>query len=136
MKLSFKGCNKIDSLLLGSSLVTSGDEAFSGCTSLAEVVVPPLVETIGVSAFADIPGLETIIMGHSVKSIGANAYDGASAKNVYITAQESPTAPNNTFSSYTGKLWLQDPGDNSVINAYYAARLLPKRSMPTVPCSR
>ncbi len=94
----FKGCDKIETLKLGSSLTAIGDEAF-----------------------ANIPGLESIIMGHSVKSIGTNAFAGAPANTVSITAQVPPTAPDDTFSSYTGKLWLQDPGDNSVVNAYYNA---------------
>ncbi len=117
----FKGCNYISDLTLGSSLVTIGDEAFSGYTALTEVIVPPSVETIGESAFAGNSKLESIIMGHSVKTIGANAFKDAPAKTVSITAQVPPTAPNTTFSSYTGKLWLQDPGDHSVMNAYYDA---------------
>lgn len=38
---------------------------------------------------------------------------------VNITAQIPPVAPNNTFSNYSGILNVQDPGDGSVLNAYY-----------------
>lgn len=85
------------------------------------MTVSPAVETIGASAFAGNSKLSTITMGYLVKSIGEKAFDGAPAQTVSITAQVPPTAPNNTFSSYTGKLWLQDPGDDSVMNAYYDA---------------
>ncbi|MDE5567799.1 MAG: leucine-rich repeat protein [Muribaculaceae bacterium] len=85
------------------------------------MTVSPAVETIGASAFAGNSKLSNITMGYQVKTIGEKAFDGAPAQTVSITAQVPPTAPNNTFSSYTGKLWLQDPGDESVMLAYLDA---------------
>ncbi|MDE6865890.1 MAG: leucine-rich repeat protein, partial [Muribaculaceae bacterium] len=111
----------LKTLKLGSSLASIGNGAFSGCTTLTEVVVPPSVEAIGASAFAGNTSLSEITMGYAVKTIGEKAFDGCPASIVRITAQTPPTAPNSTFSNYTGKLWLQDPGDNSVIDAYYDA---------------
>ena len=105
-------------LKLGSSLASIGESAFSGCTALTEVVVPPSVETIEASAFAGNTALASIIMGHNVKSIGDKAYDGCPANTISITAQTPPTAPNSTFSNYTGKLYLQG---QKAVNAYYDA---------------
>lgn len=115
---TFAGCEQLSSLVLGSCLATIGDGAFSGCTALKEVIVPPSVETIGASAFAGNTALASIIMGHSVKNIGEKAFDDCPANTVSITAQTPPTAPNNTFSNYSGKLYLQ--GEDAV-NAYYDA---------------
>ena len=114
----FKGCKELENLTLGSSIQTIGDEALSGCTSLKEVILPPSVETIGASAFAGDSRLASIIMGHNVKTIGEKAFDGCSANTVSITAQTPPTAPNNTFSNYSGKLYLQG---ETAMKAYYDA---------------
>ena len=114
----FANYSYINKLALGSSIRTIGDEAFSGCTSLYEVILPPSVETIGASAFAGDSRLASIIMGHKVKSIGEKAFDGCKANTVSITAQTPPTAPNNTFSNYSGKLYLQ--GEKTK-DAYYDA---------------
>ena len=114
----FKNLGYLTSLTLGSSIQTIGDEALSGCTSLKEVILPPSVETIGASAFAGDSRLASIIMGHNVKIIGEKAFDGCSANTVSITAQTPPTAPNNTFSNYSGKLYLQG---ETAMKAYYDA---------------
>ncbi|MDE5870115.1 MAG: leucine-rich repeat protein, partial [Muribaculaceae bacterium] len=110
--------SKLTSLTLGNSLTSIGENAFSGCTALEEVIVPPSVETIGASAFAGNTSLPSIIMGNKVKTIGEKAFDGCPAKTVSITAQTPPTAPNNTFSNYTGKLYLQG---QDALDAYYDA---------------
>ncbi len=106
----FSGLTKLKTVKLGTGLKEIGDNAFSGCTALEEVIVPPSVESIGVSAFDGDTKLKSIIMGHSVKTIGEKAFNGAPAATVSITAQEPPTAPNNTFSNYTGKLYVQGEG--------------------------
>lgn len=114
----FSNCRELRKLKLGSGLTTIGDEAFSGCTALTEVVLPPSVETIGASAFAGNSKLASIIMGHNVKSIGEKAFDLCPAQTVSITAQTPPTAPDNTFSKYTGNLYVQ--GEDA-LKAYYNA---------------
>ncbi len=113
----FANCTGIKDLPLGNNLLTIGSSAFSGC-SLTEVVVPPSVETIEASAFAGNTDLATIIMGHNVKSIGEKAYDGCAAQTIRITALTPPTAPNNTFSRYTGQLWVANA---QAVEDYYNA---------------
>jgi len=114
----FKDAAKLTDLTLGNSLTAVGDEAFSGCTSLTEVILPPSVETIGASAFAGNTELTSIIMGHKVTTIGEKAYDLCPAQTVSITAQTPPTAPDNTFSNYTGSLYVQG---QTAADAYYDA---------------
>lgn len=113
----FANCSDLKKVSLGNSLTTISDNAFSDCT-LTELVLPPSVETIGASAFAGNTDLATIIMGHNVKTIGEKAYDGCAAQTISITAQTPPTAPDNTFSNYTGRLWV--PNAQAVENYYNA----------------
>ncbi len=114
----FKGVSALTQLALGSNLRIIGDNAFSGCTSLTEVILPPSVETIGASAFAGNNSLTSIIMGHSVTNIGEKAFDLCPAQTVSITAQTPPNAPDNTFSNYTGSLYVQG---QEAAEAYYDA---------------
>ena len=114
----FKGVTGLSNLTLGNSLTAIGDEAFSGCTALTEVILPPSVETIGASAFAGNTKLSSIIMGHKVNTIGEKAYDLCPAQTVSITAQTPPAAADNTFSNYTGNLYVQG---QEAADAYYDA---------------
>lgn len=118
---AFGSCKGLTSLTIGNSVTSIGSTAFHYCSGLAKVIIPPSVETIGDYAFHRASNLDTIIMGHKVKTIGENAFNGTPAKDIYITAQTPPSAPGTTFSTYSGKLWLQDPGDKSVLDAYYDA---------------
>ena len=114
----FKGASKLTSLTLGNGLTAIGDEAFSGCNALTEVILPPSVETIGASVFDGNSKLTSIIMGHKVTTIGEKAYNLCPAQTVSITAQTPPTAPDNTFSNYTGSLYVQG---QQAADAYYDA---------------
>ena len=102
-----KDATYLTSLTLGNSLTAIGDEAFAGCTALKEVILPPSVETIGASAFKGNTNLASIIMGHRVTTVGEMAFDLCPAQTVSITAQTPPTATDNTFSNYTGTLYVQ-----------------------------
>lgn len=104
---TFSRCSRLTSLTLGSNITRIGSTAFNGCTSLTEVILPPSVETIGYSAFDGCTKLSSIIMGHNVKSVGAKAFNGCPAATVSITAQEPPTATDDTFSNYNGMLYVQ-----------------------------
>lgn len=46
-------------------------------------------------------------MGHRVTTVGEMAFDLCPAQTVSITAQTPPTATDNTFSNYTGTLYVQ-----------------------------
>ncbi len=115
----FKDNSGMNKLSLGSGLKEIGEEAFRNCTSLEEVIIPVNVESIGASAFAGNSRLTNIVMGANVKTIGEKAFDGCPASTIYITAQTPPAAPNNTFSNYSGMLYLE--GGQPTIDAYYDA---------------
>lgn len=106
--------SQLNSLVIGNHIKTIPLGMFKG-SLLQEVVLPPSIETIGALAFSESLHLESIVMGSNVKSIGAKAFYNAPASKVSITAQTPPAAVNDTFSNYTGKLYVQ--GENAM-NAY------------------
>ena len=115
---AFEGCSGLTSVEIPNSVIFIADGAFSMCSSLTSVVIPNSVGTISERAFAGDSKLESIIMGHNVKTIREKAFDGCPANTVSITAQTPPTAPNNTFSNYSGKLYLQGEETRDIYNAY------------------
>lgn len=112
---SWVNCPKLEKLTLGNSIKVIDNFGFYGCSKLVEVVLPPSVESIGEYAFYENSSLVSIAMGHNVKSIGCNAFSGCPASTVAITAQIPPEAPDDVFSDYTGKLYVQG---QAAINAY------------------
>lgn len=113
----FKNLN-LNTVKLGSNVTSIGDNAFSSCIALTEVVLPPSVETIGTSAFAGATSLSSVIMGSKVNSIGELAFDRCPVAEIKITAPTPPSAPKNTFSVYSGKLYVQG---QDAADAYYDA---------------
>ena len=114
----FKDCTELESVFFGSNLKNIGDSVFFGCTSLTEVITSPYLETIGAAAFAGNSSLSSIAMGANIRSIGENAFNGCPALDVKITAQTPPEAFDNTFSNYSGRLYLQ--GEQAVEDYYDA----------------
>lgn len=114
----FEGFFKLKTIKLGSNVTSIGNYAFSGCPALTEVVLPPSVETIGASAFASATSLSSVIMGSKVSSIGENAFNNCPVAEIKITAPTPPSAPKNTFSVYSGKLYVQG---QDAADAYYDA---------------
>lgn len=109
---------KLKTVKLGSNVTSIGNNAFSGCIALTEVVLPPSVETIGERAFSGATSLSSVIMGSKVNSIGELAFDRCPVTEIKITAPTPPSAPKNTFSVYSGKLYVQG---QDVADAYYDA---------------
>ena len=118
---TFYYCESLETLKFGSGLETIGSNAFSSTAKkgrLTGVVIPSSVKSIGASAFAG-HSMTKVDIGCGVESIGEKAFDGSNMQTVAITAQQPPTAPNNAFSDYSGKLYLQ--GGQDVLDAYYDA---------------
>ena len=114
---AFEDCSSLTSVEIPNTVTDIGKSAFCNC-DLEEVILPPSVQYIDANAFQGNTWLKSIIMGHNVKTIGEEAFDGCPANTVSITAPTPPTAPNNTFSNYSGKLYLQG---ETAMKAYYDA---------------
>lgn len=73
---AFRDCVKINSLTLGSGLVTIGADAFRQMTAITEnLVIPNSVETIGATAFYNNTARTGILtLGTGVKTIGGQAF--------------------------------------------------------------
>ena len=59
---AFKGCTRLQSIVIPGSVTVIGSEAFSGCTSLQSIVIPDSVTRINYSAFKCCNNLTLIIV--------------------------------------------------------------------------
>ena len=59
---AFKGNTGLNSVRLGSNLVTVGDNAFEDCISIKEIIIPEKVDYVGKSAFENCTSLKKITL--------------------------------------------------------------------------
>ena len=81
-KEAFKGCDKLEEIVMPKKLKKIDSEAFCGCSGLTELTLPNSVKSIGDGAFADCSGLEKI----TVES-GNSCYDSRDNCNSIIDTE-------------------------------------------------
>ena len=70
----FKGCARLNSIVIPDSVTSIGDYAFSNCDSLTSVVIPDSVTSIGSDAFSYCDSLTSVTIPDSVTTIGSSAF--------------------------------------------------------------
>ena len=73
-KEAFKGCDKLEEIVMPKKLKKIDSEAFQGCSSLTKLTLPDSVMSIGKGAFCGCSGLTELILPNSVRSIGDIAF--------------------------------------------------------------
>ena len=75
-KEAFKGCDKLEEIVMPKKLKKIDSEAFQGCSSLTKLTLPNSLTEIGKSAFSLCSGLTELTLPNSVTSIGDGAFRG------------------------------------------------------------
>ena len=99
------------SVVIPSSVVSIGVEAFFCCRGLSSVVIPNSVTSIGSSAFSGCSGLSSVVIPNSVTSIGNSAFSGCSGLNTVNFNATNCT----TMGSYSYPVF-QNSNANAIIN--------------------
>ena len=73
-KEAFKGCDKLEEIVMPKKLKKIDSEAFQGCSSLTKLTLPDSVARIDGLAFCGCCGLTELTLPNSVKSIGDGAF--------------------------------------------------------------
>ncbi len=74
-KEAFASCENLTSVeFLGPGLEIICERAFDGCNNLANIVLPNTLTTIGIAAFMDCKNITTVNIPNSVVTIGNDAY--------------------------------------------------------------
>ena len=77
-KEAFKGCDKLEEIVMPKKLKKIDSEAFQGCSSLTKLTLPDSVARIDGLAFCGCSGLTELTLPNSVTSIGNCAFGGCS----------------------------------------------------------
>ena len=77
-KEAFKGCDKLEEIVMPKKLKKIDSEAFQGCSSLTKLTLPDSVMSIGKGAFCGCSGLTELTLPDSVTIIGDGAFQGCS----------------------------------------------------------
>ena len=77
-KEAFKGCGKLEEIVMPKKLKKIDSEAFQGCSSLTKLTLPNSVRLIEVFAFEGCSGLTKLTLPDSITSIGDCAFYGCS----------------------------------------------------------
>ena len=77
-KEAFKGCDKLEEIVMPKKLKKIDSEAFQGCSSLTKLTLPDSVARIDGLAFCGCCGLTELTLPNSVKSIGDGAFTDCS----------------------------------------------------------
>ena len=89
-KEAFKGCDKLEEIVMPKKLKKIDSEAFRGCSGLTELTLPNSVASIGDSAFEYCSGLTELTLPNSVKSIGDGAFaDCSGLKKITVESGNS-----------------------------------------------
>ena len=75
----FKGCDKLQSVVIPDTVTEIGKSAFEGCLSLEKVTIPNSVTKIGERAFANCKLLNDIVLPNSLTDIGKSVFGGCSS---------------------------------------------------------
>ncbi len=95
---AFRSCTGLNSIDLGSALLSIGNGAFSLCSNLSEISFPSTLKIIENAAFEGCSGLTDLSIPSNVTSIGDNAFAKCTAlKNVIYSASSITDCENGIF---------------------------------------
>ena len=135
-KETFKGCTKLEEVLISSSVTEIAESAFQGCTNLKRVVLSNNLNTIGSMAFKDASLMEGVYIPASLSSIPENnqifkgmannsvIYLGSSDLiSLMLQSKADPTSTSNGFDSEKTSLAVTDGGTFAADTKFESGKL-------------
>ena len=80
----FRGCEKLPSFVVPSSVTSNGDYAFYSCSSLVSLTIPASVTSIGDNAFDFCVSLENLTFLANVTSFGSFVFRGCGKSSSFV----------------------------------------------------
>ena len=92
-KEAFKGCDKLEEIVMPKKLKKIDSEAFRGCSSLTKLILPNSVTSIGGGAFSGCTGLEKITSLAGIPPVcDSEVFDGVNKTNCELIVPEGSVA--------------------------------------------
>ena len=95
----FRGCRKLESIVIPDSVTALADYVFSKCTSLKGITIPSTVASIGKEVFYGCTSLATLTFeqGSVLTSVGTNAFSSCPIQTAKIPAMVATSIPKNAL---------------------------------------
>jgi len=112
---TFKGCYKLETVKLNSSIVLIGEAAFSGCKMLSSITGVANVKVYDTNAFNNCLSLTEFTLDSVVEKVGAGAFAGCKAITikVYCTENKIPTTWNYQWKDEFNNVLVYDYKNNN-----------------------
>lgn len=115
---TFKGCTRLTSVVVPSSVTAIRENAFQDCNKLSSILIPNSVSSIGSYAFKNCIALSSIDVPNSITTIGQNAFEGCSGLRTLVVPNSITTLGNSVFSGCSGLESVVIPNSISKIPDY------------------
>ncbi len=112
----FKGCTKLESIKLPSSITEIGPDAFNGCESLKAIEVPSSVKMIKAGAFKNCTSLESVSLPDGITYMGeGSVFYGCSALKTVHWPKSCNAVNTSSFQNCTSLETVELPEDLQTI---------------------
>ena len=109
---AFRGCWKLETVILPQGLLDIGEDAFMGCSTLSSIEIPNTVTTIGRCAFLDCSELSSIVIPNSITKLNGSVFQGCKKLSSVILPNSMTEIGESSFMGCTSLLSFDIP--NSV----------------------
>ena len=117
-KEAFKGCDKLEEIVMPKKLKKIDSEAFQGCSSLTKLTLPDSVTSIGKGAFWGCTGLTELTLSNGLKSILKEVFWGCTGLTELTLPKKLKSIGNDAFRGCTGLTELTLPNSVTSIGEY------------------
>ena len=124
---AFNGCSSLKEASLPSSLKVIGLNAFYGCSSLKEIIIPKGIESIEIRAFMKCDKLEKIVLPQGLKNISNYLFSGCKKLSSIVLPKGLKNIGNRAFEGCISLKEIEIPnGVTSLDGAFYNCKSLKK----------
>lgn len=127
---AFKGCERLVSLTLPSTLKKIGKEAFCGCVSLENLLLPKGLQALGESAFSECKSLQRLELPDSITEMEWSAFSGCDHLEYVKWTAGVPNMPSCVFNGCVRLKELILPDNVTTISGLSYCRSLVKLTFP------
>ena len=98
---AFKGCTKIQRITIPQKVKAINSSVFNGCSALRRVEIPDSVSTIGDNAFSGCPNLDSIVLPKELTMIGGSAFSGVKLQDSLVIPDKVISIGTNAFENWS-----------------------------------
>lgn len=109
---AFSHCGTLTGVHFGKNIKHIGSNCFDTCLELKVITGLENLESIGDKVFTDCYNLSSQLTFNKVTNMGSKVFNNTAIPRVSITCKNAPKVQDDTFSGFTGKVYIPENGVN------------------------